>query len=345
MISWSSVSTSLQCTHDTNADFTCFAYKLLYKYHVSVTKFLQLFVVHVGLLTLSHIIYACDAPEIIPYSFSCIKLESHDEFLQLSTLTTVVVTPDRRPYFSSESIHLEFSTQTSLTIPLRITTSRNNLFNLIPPAHFSLPLTRIFKLSLTLNRLFPLGFYTLCPCSSCFFVEVQPILATLTCLKLQPGQVCKFFPLAFELRFLSESSTLTTVVVTSDRRPYFSSESIHLEFLTQTSLTIPLSRNNLFNLIPPAHFSLPLTRIFKLSLTLNRLFPLGFYTLCPCSSCFFVETGVPYSSSESIHLEFLTQTSTTIPLRITTSRNNLFNPIPPAHFSLPLTRIFKLSLT
>ena len=30
MISWSSVSTSLQCTHDTNADFTCFAYKLLY---------------------------------------------------------------------------------------------------------------------------------------------------------------------------------------------------------------------------------------------------------------------------------------------------------------------------
>jgi len=30
LISWSSVSTSLQCTHDTNADFTCFAYKLLY---------------------------------------------------------------------------------------------------------------------------------------------------------------------------------------------------------------------------------------------------------------------------------------------------------------------------
>ncbi|KAF3600954.1 hypothetical protein F2Q69_00037851 [Brassica cretica] len=132
---------------------------------------MQLFIVHVGLLTLSHIIYACDAPEIIPYSFSCIKLESHDEFLQLSTLTTVVVTPDRRPYFSSESIHLEFSTQTSLTIPLRITTSCNNLFSLIPPAHFSLPLTRIFKLSLTLNHLFPLGFYTLCPCSSCFFVE------------------------------------------------------------------------------------------------------------------------------------------------------------------------------
>ncbi|KAF2576461.1 hypothetical protein F2Q70_00001248 [Brassica cretica] len=83
-------------------------------------------------------------------------------------------------------------------------------------------------------------------------------------------------PFAFELRFLSESSTLTIVVVTPDRRPYFSSESIHLEFLTQTSLTIPLrsttSRNNLFNPIPPAHFSLPLTRIFKLSLTLNRLF-------------------------------------------------------------------------